>query len=88
MFNSRQRSSRNQPKNPISDMEQFYLNQYFQTRTIDHTTGPNIPPEAYQSHSNFPPIERSSLHQLEQRLTRIEQYLGISTESGFNSIER
>lgn len=88
MFKPRQRQQRNQPQNPISDMEQFYLNQYFQTQGINPVGGPTIPPEAHQNNYRFPPMEMQNLHQLEQRLTRIEQYLGISTESGFNSIKR
>lgn len=84
----RQRQRRNQPQNPISDMEQFYLNQYFQTHGVNHAGGPTVPPEAYQNSHRFPPIEVAYLHQLEQRITRIEQYLGLSTESGFQQVER
>lgn len=87
MFKPRQQ--RNQPQqNPVSDMEQFYLNQYFQTQGINPSFGPPAPPGASQNNHRFPPVEFAYLHQLEQRITRIEHYLGLSIESGFNSIER
>lgn len=88
MFRPRQRQQRNQPQNPISDMEQFYLNQYFQTHGANNALGPTVPPEAYQNNHRFPPVDNPNLQQLEQRIARIEQYLGLTTESGFNSIKR
>ena len=85
MFKPRRpRGGRNQPQNPISDMEQFYLNQYFQAHRATPTSGPAVPPEAYQNNHRFPPIEFTYLHQLEQRIERIEHYLGLSTESTSN----
>ena len=92
MFKPRQprqpRQQRNQPQNPVSDMEQFYLNQYFQTQGFNPASGPTVPSATYQNNHRFPPVEMTHLHQLEQRITRIEQYLGLSTESGFNQVER
>ena len=79
MFRSRrQRYERNQPPpNPISDMEQFYLNQYF--RSNPGESGPYPFGHPYQSNDRFPPIEFARLHQLELRIARIEQYLGLTT---------
>ena len=82
----RQRHGRNlPPPNPIADMEQFYLNQYFRSY-------PGVPePYPYHPYQNqtsdrFPPIEFARLHQLELRISRIEQYLGLSaTDSSSNS---
>ena len=84
------RQRRNQPaQNPVSDMEQFYLNQYFQSRSPYPSAGPTVPSSAQQPSSHrFPPIEMAYLNQLEQRVKHIEQYLGLSTESSFNSLER
>jgi len=77
MFKPR-RQRNQQPQNPISDMEQFYLNQYFQTHGINPTIGPAIPPHAQQNNHRFPPAEMAQLQQLEQRIAGIEQYLGLS----------
>ena len=89
MFKPRQpRQKRNQPQNPISEMEQFYLNQYFQTSGNPQTTGPLMPSEASQNNQRFPPVEFARLHQLEQRIARIEQYLGFSTEPSFDTSRR
>ena len=88
MFKSRrQRPQRNmQPANPISDMEQFYLNQYFRSQPSNHSPHPPAHPYANQASDRFPPIELARIHQLELRIAQIEQYLGLtatkpSTES-------
>ena len=81
----RQRFSRNQPiPNPISDMEQFYLNQYFQSQPATSMPHPSAPhPYAHQTSDRFPPIEFARIHQLELRIARIEQYLGLTkTDDG------
>lgn len=64
MFRPRQPAR--QPQKPIADMEQFYLNQYF---------GSMPPPPIHDQ--RFPPMDAARLHQLERRITRIEQHLGL-----------
>jgi len=55
-----------QPQNPIVDMEQFYLNQYFAS------------PSQQQSYDHrFPPVDMARLHQLERRVARLEHHLGL-----------
>ena len=85
----RGRHQRTQPQNPISEMEQFYLHQYFQSNPNSYTPHPSAHPHANQSNDRFPPIEFARLHQLELRIARLEQYLGLTTaESGTESIIR
>ena len=86
MFKSRQHP--HQPQNPISDMEQFYLHQYFQTPGTTSTAGPAMPPGATQNNHRVPPTAIASLAQLEQRIARIEQHLGLFSESGFQTPPR
>ena len=67
------RPRRGQPvQNPISDMEQFYLNQYFQS--MPNPSGPMPPKHPHATHhGNF----RAATPDLEMRIARIEQYLGL-----------
>lgn len=76
----RQRVPRNQPApNPIADMEQFYLNQYFRPHSNGPIPNPAAHPYANPTSDRFPPIEFARMHQLELRIARIEQYLGLTT---------
>lgn len=86
----RQRFLRNQPPpNPVSDMEQFYLNQYFRSQPGGFAHQPTAHPYANQTSDRFPPIEFARIHQLELRIARIEQYLGLTTtESSPDSVIR
>ena len=90
MFKTIQRRNRQSPQNPISDMEQFYLHQYFYNTGVMNPTFKFTPPppSPHQNNYRFPPIEFARFHQLEQRVARIEQYLGLSNESRFNTIKR
>jgi len=69
-----------QVQNPISDMEQFYLNQYFQSAPSTFGSGPTRHPFANTSSERIPSIEATKLHELEMRITRIEQFLGFSLQ--------
>lgn len=64
MFKPRQ--SMRQPQNPVADMEQFYLNQYFAAS-----------PQPPAHNQRFPPMDLARLHQLERRVARMEQHLGL-----------
>ena len=88
MFKPR-RPRHRQPQNPVADMEQFYLNQYFQSESHPHVPGASFPPpQPLHDHltgrvppqlaRSGPPIEMARLHQLEQRLLRLEQHLGFA----------
>ena len=79
MFKQRRQRQQHQPQNPISDMEQFYLNQYFRSQPSNHAPHPPSQPYPHQTNDRFPPIEFARLHQLELRVTQIEQYLGLTT---------
>ena len=78
MFKPRQ-SRRNpvQSQSPISDMEQFYLNQYFRAHPNPLPTQQVYPSQPHSQ--RFPPIELARLSQLESRIARIEDYLGLSS---------
>ena len=82
MFKQRRQREQSVP-NPIADMEQFYLNQYFNSQTNGFAPyGPphqSVHPHANQTRNRFPPIEFARMHQLELRIARIEQYLGLTT---------
>jgi len=76
MFKSKNpRNGHTSPQNPVSDMEQFYLQQYF--------VGPMHPsphtPYPTGNSDRFPPVDLTRIHQLELRITRIEEYLGLTT---------
>jgi len=72
------RPRRGQPvQNPISDMEQFYLNQYFRSAPSTYGQGPTMHPFANRNATQQPAMEASKLHELEMRIARIEQMLGI-----------
>ena len=61
-----------QRQSPVSEMEQFYLNQYFQA--LPNHSGLNSTKHPYAIHyGNF----RTQTPDLEMRITRIEQYLGL-----------
>ena len=81
MFKPRQqaRGRRNQPQqNPISDMEQFYLHQYF-----GQGANRQMPPPIQHPHTApsapMQQIDLAKLHQLELRIARIEEYLGFGS---------
>ena len=87
----RQRNHQSQNLNPISDMEQFYLNQYFQSQLGGYIPNPSAHPNVIQANdrSSFSQAESTNFQQLELRIARIEQYLGLSaTESRAESIIR
>ena len=72
------RPRRGQPiQNPISDMEQFYLNQYFRQAPSNFGPGPAVHPYANRSTERLPSIEATKLHELEMRIARIEQFLNM-----------
>ncbi|MCL1989587.1 MAG: hypothetical protein FWG67_01730 [Defluviitaleaceae bacterium] len=80
MFKPRQqRAGRNQqPQNPISDMEQFYLHQYFGPQAGSPPTPPPMKhPYATDVAHPSPYLELEKLQQLELRIARIEQSLGF-----------
>ena len=79
MFKQRRGRQQSQPQNPISDMEQFYLNQYFRSQPNSPVPHPSSHPYANQPSDRFPPIEGARLHQLELRVAQIEHYLGLTT---------
>lgn len=91
MFKPRQQTRSNrgrhpqngQPQqNPISDMEQFYLQQYF-----GQGANRQIPPVVHQPHplhsTGHPSIQAESArwHQLELRIARLEAHLGFTSEA-------
>jgi len=82
MFKPKRQAYRGQPQapNPALDMEQFYLNQYFQSQPNSYPPNPKMPPPLAKQNLTPPPplAEPISLQQLESRLFRIEQYLGLS----------
>ena len=78
MFKPRRQRNQTQNQNPISDMEQFYLNQYFRSQPNNHSPHPSAHPYANQASDRFPPIEFARIHQLELRIAQIEQYLGLT----------
>ena len=72
------RPRRGQPvQNPISDMEQFYLNQYFRSAPTQYGPGPTMHPFANRNVMQQPAMEMAKLHELEMRIARIEQQLGF-----------
>ena len=77
MFKPRRQRNQQQPQNPLSEMEQFYLNQYFRQQPTHYTPEPLAHPYATQTNDRFPPIEFARIHQLELRVAQIEQYLGL-----------
>jgi len=72
------RPRRGQPiQNPISDMEQFYLNQYFRQAPSNFGPGPAAHPFANRGAERLSPLEVTKLHELEMRINRIEQFLSM-----------
>jgi len=71
------RRQQQQVQNPISDMEQFYLNQYFRSTPSMYGPGPAMHPFAKTSSERIPSIEFTKTHEIEMRLARVEQMLGI-----------
>lgn len=65
------RSRRGQvEQNPISAMEQFYLNQYFQSASSQYH--PATPRHPFATNQNV-----QAATEIEMRIARIEQYLGL-----------
>ena len=88
MFRQRRQREQSVP-NPIADMEQFYLNQYFGSQANSFAPHPAAHPYANQTSDRFPPLEFARMHQLELRITRIEQYLGLTAaKPGSDSVIR
>lgn len=85
MFKQRRQRVQQNAQNPVINMEEFYLNQYFRSQPSPHTSQPLYPTHANPTNDRFPPIEFARLHQLELRVARIEQYLGLTApESSTN----
>jgi len=79
MFKSRQhprRGQNQQQTNPVSDMEQFYLHQYFGQNAPNRQIPMPAPVQPPLSGS-MPSMDLAKLHQLEARIARIEEYLGL-----------
>jgi len=90
MFKPRRQRQHPQPPNPISDMEQFYLNQYFQSQSNGYIPNPPpVHPYTNQTNDRVLPMTLTNTNQLEVRIARIEQYLGLTTaESSTESVIR
>lgn len=81
MFKPRQthRQRNQQSQNPLSDMEQYYLHQYFSPKAGSPILNSYHHPYANSTNDRFPPVEIAKLQQLELRIAQIEQYLGLAT---------
>ena len=78
MFKPRRQRQQTGGQNPLTDMEQFYLHQYFQPQSSHPVAPPPMRPHPNQlTDQRFPPPQMAKLQQLELRIARIEQYLGL-----------
>lgn len=74
------RNNRHQPQDPVKEMEQFYLNQYY--RTVSNNSAPmQHPSHPFPIHNKMgvhnSTVNPYQIQELERRISQIEQYLGF-----------